>query len=169
MNGCSATVVFATARNEQRSTMRFIATLCLVLLGGAAACRAAEHAGADGFSICRFDFQQCEPVTDAAMQSRHLSAAKIAIVGKLRHLAVAPDKAALDALAPAFAPPQRPVDTEKIVDLWYPDPHVVPPARCFVCGIHLRYFGKELAQVNYGVSEKFLLLWNRVLASKPER
>jgi hypothetical protein len=67
-------------------------------------------------------------------------------------------------LALVFADPQRVVDTPKVVDLWYPDRHLIPPTACFACGLHLRFFNGELGQVNYGVQGKFMVLWIRVLA-----
>jgi hypothetical protein len=129
---------------------------------------AQQRVGLDGFSICSFAMQQCEPVNEATLRARSLSPAEAGIVQQIQRLITTRDQAALDDLAKLFADPQRPVDTPNVVDLWYPDRHVTPPSACFLCGLHLRFFNRELGQVNYGVQGKFMVLWNRVL-TKPAK
>ena len=145
-------------------TIGIVATLFVMAF--AIASRPHQHAGLDGFSICSFAMQQCEPINDTTLQAHGLSPAEVGIVQQIKRLIVTREQAALDDLALAFADPQRPVDTPNVVDLWYPDRHVIPPAACFLCGLHLRFFERELGQVNYGVQGKFMVLWNRVLAPK---
>jgi hypothetical protein len=132
----------------------------------AIASRSQQHVGLDGFSICSFAMQQCEPINEATLQAHALSPAERDVVQQLKRLIVTREQAILDDLALVFADPQRAVNTSTEVDLWYPDRHVIPPSACFLCGLHLRFFNQDLAQVNYGVQGKFMVLWNRVLAPK---
>jgi hypothetical protein len=149
--------------------MRLLAALALCLLGAAVPSLAQEHVGPDGFSICQLTSDRmgpCEPLTDAAIESYHLSGAEQQIVRQLKRLAVSPDQAVFDDLANAFAPQRLPIGTTKFTDLWYPDLHD-PQAGCFICGLHVKFAEKQLVQINYPVSGQFIVIWNRVLVAKP--
>ena len=128
--------------------------------------------GPDGFSICPIvnaDIGPCEPLTDAAMAGRGLSAEEEGIVGKLRRLAEAPDQAAIDDLAKSFAPVRTPVDTADFKDVWFPDRDAAGNAltSCFACGLHLRFAKDGLIQINYAPEARFIVIWNRVPVTKP--
>ena len=85
------------------------------------------------------------------MAGRGLSAEEEGIVGKLRRLAEAPDQAAIDDLAKSFAPVRTPVDLPEFKDVWFPDQDAAGSAltSCFACGLHLRFAGDGLIQINY--------------------
>ena len=78
-----------------------VATL-FVMVFAIASCRH-QHAGLDGFSICSFAMQQCEPINDATLQAHGLSPAEVGIVQQIKRLIVTREQAALDDLALAFA------------------------------------------------------------------
>jgi hypothetical protein len=145
----------------------------LLLLAVAAPSRAAEHSGADGFSICSLEaanVSNCEPLSDAAMQKYHLSSEEAGVVVTLKRFAAAPSKTLPAELTNAFAPPQQLAATERYADYWLPARHGASgQLGCLPCGIHFRYGADELDQLTYGVEDRFTVVWNRVLVGPPPK
>jgi hypothetical protein len=142
-----------------------LALVCLGLLSTAGASRAAMLAGPDGFAICSFTFEHCEPLTDAAIARYGLSAAEKQIVLQLKRLPAATGSSVLDDLANAFGP-RWSLDSPDYRPVWYPMRADVRRA-CFVCGLHLLYLKGELIQMSYSVRAVFTITWNRALMSPP--
>jgi hypothetical protein len=133
--------------------------LLLVLFAGSAV--RAEGAD-DRFMLCPFlGFDRCAPLTDGAMQERGLSDDDREMIGKLQRLAASPDQALLESIATSFAPPRQPYASTVLVAVWYPDQRDDDePPQCFACGLHLLLHNGELIQINYGLHDKFMLIWN---------
>ena len=149
--------------------MCLVLAIFLCLLGFAPASSAEETVAPDGFSICILNssaFGPCQPLSEATIESFHLSGEDQQIVRQMKRLVVNSDQAVLDDLANAFAPQQPPIGTTNFIDLWFPDRRD-PQATCFICGLHVKFAKQQLVQINYGVRGQFLINWNYVLMTLP--
>lgn len=143
---------------------------CLLAIGLPG--HAVETVGADGFSMCSIansDIGQCEPLTEATLNSHGLSTSERSIVDKLRRLADGPDESLLDDIAKSFAPIEQPVATADFSDVWFPDRDAAgnPQTNCLICGLHLRLAKDDLVQITYAPKARFIVIWNRGLTTEP--
>jgi hypothetical protein len=145
------------------------ALLCLCLLAGAARAEEKQWCTPDGFSLCRLtdsQFGPCQPLTEAAVAGFNLSLEQQQVVRQFKRLVAGPAMAVLKDLALEFGPKRPPIGAGDYTDVWFPD-RDDPRARCFVCGLHLRFAKGEFVQLNYGVRRRFMVVWNRVLMTPP--
>lgn len=101
------------------------------------------------------------PLTGAAVKDRGLSDEEKQMIEKLKRLTSELDKAVLESVAKSFAAPQRPYAPADFVPIWYPDRRDDgEQPKCFACGLHLLLHNEDLIQINYGMKDKFMLIWN---------
>jgi hypothetical protein len=135
------------------------ALLLFLLAGSAVRAQGAD----DKFMLCPFlGFDRCVPLTDHAMHERDLSDDDRQMIGTLQRLAASPDDALLDSIAVSFAPPRQPYASTSVVAVWYADRRDdSEQPRRFGCGLYLLLcHNGELIQINYGLQDKFKLIWN---------
>src|SRR3984893_364709 len=90
-----------TGRNSMRHVMRLVLALCLCLLSFAPASSAEQTVAPDGFSIGILNssaFGPFQPLSEATIESFHLSGEERQIVRQLKRLVVSSDQAVLDDL-----------------------------------------------------------------------
>ena len=75
--------------------MRLVFAVCFCLLGIAPASRAEDMFAPDGFSICRLIdsvFDPCQPLSEATIESFHLSGEEQDVVRQLKSFVVSSDQ-----------------------------------------------------------------------------